>query len=75
MHYHIGMKSKKLVITLTESLDKALEAEVKIHGLPKAAIARYALVSYFEAYGHEVNAQVNWGGNRHQVSTPPGGAD
>ena len=73
MHYHIGMKSKKLVITLTESLDKALEAEVKIHGLPKAAIARYALVAYFEAYGHEVDAQVSWGGNRHPDITTPSG--
>ena len=70
--YTIDM-TKRMNLTLTDSLYAALEDKAKKEGIPMVSIIRHALRENLEQYGYQVETAVSWGGDRtNQKSTPKG---
>lgn len=57
-------KVSKYQVTVTNEMDDLIKELSSKTRRPIASIIREALEEYFEKRGHELDASVQWGGNR-----------
>lgn len=57
-------KGKKVVFTVTDDMEEALNEEARRRGAPVASVVREVLKEFFAKQGKKVDSEVTWGGNR-----------
>lgn len=61
--------SFRVGVTLTGKAEKAFKRELKNNPLvPAAALARAAILEYLKARGHDVEDEIQWGGDRKKTA-------
>jgi hypothetical protein len=59
-------RQPRLGVTITEEMYRALEEESrKNFNAPVSALVRQAIEDWLRARGHDVRADITWGGSRH----------